>query len=349
MGGIGVISAQDDDAAAAASTSFKLKRKSAVASKLKSSISIHLRHSYSHDHVLAEYITVLVCNGKNQEQARHDLEAFLGQRTQEFVSWLWDLLLKYVHQSNKDICLLSDAKNVNITTPCAKDSKINKLKDFQSHGHDSSTMDVFVIKDDQMRQLPTTSDPNFLLSRPCKTERHGKIGASENVLYNSLANESLRKESSSNSKQNSQCIDKATKQIVHSSCNMLFNQLIPRREPAFRNPQPSTSGKCPLPRSVHAESHQKEKHRISVWDRWGKPCDDVPSGVKTVELCDGLGTVIQKQELLNQHKAVLPVLNSELRGSMTGVTGRGNIQPESRKLERSTRMMHEAHAANNIR
>jgi hypothetical protein len=34
-----------------------------------------------------EYITVLVCNGKNQEQARHDLEAFLGQRTQEFVSW----------------------------------------------------------------------------------------------------------------------------------------------------------------------------------------------------------------------------------------------------------------------
>lgn len=286
--------------------------------------------------------------------------------------------MKYVHQSNKDICLLSDAKNVNITTPCAKDSKINKLKDFQSHGHDSSTMDVFVIKDDQMRQLPTTSDPNFcnvnhgqltehfeqvqsssslsseinskkVLSQSCKTERHGKIGASENVLYNSLANESLRKESSSNSKQNSQCIDKATK-IVHSSCNMLFNQLIPRTEPAFRNPQPSTSGKCPLPRSVHAESHQKEKHRISVWDRLGKPCDGVPSGVKTVELCDGLGTVIQKQELLNQHKAVLPVLNSELRGSMTGgVTGRGNIQPESRKLERSTRTMHEAHAANNIR
>lgn len=88
MGGIGVISAQDDDAAAAAaSTSFKLKRKSALASKLKSSISKHLRHSYSHDRVLAEYITVLVCNGKNQEQARHDLEAFLGQRTQEFVSW----------------------------------------------------------------------------------------------------------------------------------------------------------------------------------------------------------------------------------------------------------------------
>jgi hypothetical protein len=74
------------------------------------------------------------------------------------------------------------------------------------------------------------------------------------------------------------------------------------------------SGKCLLPRSVHAESHQKEKHCISVWDRLGKPCDGVPSGVKTVELCDGSGTVYLKQELLNQHKAVLPVINSELEG-----------------------------------
>lgn len=70
------------------------------------------------------------------------------------------------------------------------------------------------------------------------------------------------------------------------------------------------SGKCLLPRSVHAESHQKEKHCISVWDGLGKPFDGVPSGVKTIELCDGSGTVYLKQELLNQHKAVLPVLNS---------------------------------------
>ncbi|KAJ6764345.1 hypothetical protein OIU74_023264 [Salix koriyanagi] len=59
---------------------------------------------------------------------------------------------------------------------------------------------------------------------------------------------------------------------------------------------------------------------------------------------------IEKQELLNQHKAVHPVLNSELRGSMTGeATSLGNIQPASWKLERPTRTMHEAQAANNIR
>ncbi|KAF9672048.1 hypothetical protein SADUNF_Sadunf12G0113900 [Salix dunnii] len=176
-----------------------------------------------------------------------------------------------------------------------------------------------------------------------KTKLHGRIGASENVLYNSLANESLRKESSSNAKQNSQCIDKSRKKIAHSNCNMLSHQLVTRREPALRNPLPSTSGKHLLPRSVHVDSHQREKHRISIWDRLGKPCDGVPSGVKTVKLCDGSGTVYQKQELLNQHKAMLPVLNSELRGSMTGgVTSLGNIQPESRKLERRKRTMHEA-------
>ncbi|KAJ6374954.1 hypothetical protein OIU77_000014 [Salix suchowensis] len=61
-------------------------------------------------------------------------------------------------------------------------------------------------------------------------------------------------------------------------------------------------------------------------------------------------TVYPKQELLNQHKAVLPVLNSGLRGSTTGeVTSLGNIQPASWKLERPTRTMHEAQAANNIR
>ena len=30
---------------------------------------------------------MLVCNGKHQNQAREDLEAFLGDRSEEFVSW----------------------------------------------------------------------------------------------------------------------------------------------------------------------------------------------------------------------------------------------------------------------
>lgn len=36
---------------------------------------------------LQEYIVVLVCNGKNQNQARDDLEAFLGEDSGRFVAW----------------------------------------------------------------------------------------------------------------------------------------------------------------------------------------------------------------------------------------------------------------------
>lgn len=34
-----------------------------------------------------EYITMLVCNGKSQRQAREDLDAFLGEQSWEFVAW----------------------------------------------------------------------------------------------------------------------------------------------------------------------------------------------------------------------------------------------------------------------
>ncbi|GAV63644.1 RRM_1 domain-containing protein/PWI domain-containing protein [Cephalotus follicularis] len=90
---------------------FKMERKSGVASKLKSSISHQLLHFLSDytDDVLAEYITVLICNGKDQCQATDDLHAFLGDRSAQFVSWLWDLLVKYSHQSSEVVCL-SDPK-----------------------------------------------------------------------------------------------------------------------------------------------------------------------------------------------------------------------------------------------
>lgn len=34
-----------------------------------------------------EYIVVLVCNGKRQNQVRDDLEAFLGDDSENFVAW----------------------------------------------------------------------------------------------------------------------------------------------------------------------------------------------------------------------------------------------------------------------
>ncbi|XP_057851807.1 uncharacterized protein LOC131061992 isoform X2 [Cryptomeria japonica] len=49
------------------------------------------------DMVLAEYVVVLVCNGKHQLQAMEDLDAFLGDESGPFVAWLWDHLAANTH------------------------------------------------------------------------------------------------------------------------------------------------------------------------------------------------------------------------------------------------------------
>ncbi|XP_042966000.1 uncharacterized protein LOC122299667 isoform X1 [Carya illinoinensis] len=99
---------------------FKINRKSEADSLLKSSISSKLHDFLSDysDDVLSEYITVLICNGKHQYQARDDLDAFLGERTAEFVTWLWDFLLSQALQSGSDLIALSDS--IDVTSVTAK-------------------------------------------------------------------------------------------------------------------------------------------------------------------------------------------------------------------------------------
>lgn len=52
--------------------------------------------SYTDD-VLAEYVVVLVGHGKHRAQAVKDLEAFLGDQSEAFVTWLWDHLGSNIH------------------------------------------------------------------------------------------------------------------------------------------------------------------------------------------------------------------------------------------------------------
>lgn len=52
--------------------------------------------SYTDD-VLAEYVVVLVSHGKQQAQAVKDLEAFLGDQSESFVTWLWEHLAANMH------------------------------------------------------------------------------------------------------------------------------------------------------------------------------------------------------------------------------------------------------------
>ncbi|GLJ23624.1 hypothetical protein SUGI_0447400 [Cryptomeria japonica] len=72
--------------------------------------------SYTDD-VLAEYVVVLVCHGKHQDQAKKDLNAFLGDHSSAFVAWLWDHVASNIHdylpssQTVQPVDIKEQAKN----------------------------------------------------------------------------------------------------------------------------------------------------------------------------------------------------------------------------------------------
>lgn len=98
--------------------SYKMDRKSPAAIQLRRVVNRTLfdfMGNYTDD-VLAEYIVVLVCNGKHQNQARDDLDAFLGEDSGKFVAWLWDHLAKENYTSSATLnsldCTLNSREDV---------------------------------------------------------------------------------------------------------------------------------------------------------------------------------------------------------------------------------------------
>ncbi|TVU03458.1 hypothetical protein EJB05_51009 [Eragrostis curvula] len=79
---------------AAEERSFRMDRRSPDAAALRAAVADVLPRFLYSDETLVEYIVVLVCNGKHQYQARDDLDAFLGDDTESFVTWLWGFLSK---------------------------------------------------------------------------------------------------------------------------------------------------------------------------------------------------------------------------------------------------------------
>ncbi|KAI3977876.1 hypothetical protein MKX01_036716 [Papaver californicum] len=147
--------------------SFELDRKSSLATKLKSSISHKLIQLIGDDidDVLAEYIVVLVCNGKHQHQAREDLEAFLGEKSSEFVSWLWEVLLRAVEQSRVLTSDMSNIKDV-VVRAAYNDAVVDKeQRDFRLkklHDHGNGNTDYLLSHSEKYRL--STSSPTHVSS-----------------------------------------------------------------------------------------------------------------------------------------------------------------------------------------
>ncbi|KAG2571136.1 hypothetical protein PVAP13_7KG080400 [Panicum virgatum] len=99
--------------------SFHMDRRSQAASALRAAVADVLSRflgTYT-DETLAEYIVILICNGKHQYQARDDLEAFLGDDSAKFVAWLWSYLSKQAVTSanncNFELGMDNEIENLN--------------------------------------------------------------------------------------------------------------------------------------------------------------------------------------------------------------------------------------------
>ncbi|KAJ4711649.1 putative RNA binding family protein [Melia azedarach] len=83
------------------------------------------------DDTLVEYVIVLLRNGRRKEEARNELNVFLGDDSESFVSWLWDHL-----SSNLNLYVHPEDSHLNET------SKIKPALGEQAGGDDSSHMDL---------------------------------------------------------------------------------------------------------------------------------------------------------------------------------------------------------------
>ncbi|KAJ4963368.1 hypothetical protein NE237_023307 [Protea cynaroides] len=318
--------------------SFKLDRKSAFAAKLKASVAeklVEFLDNYTDD-VLAEYIIVLVCHGKNQNQARDDLEAFLGGRSSEFVSWLWDLLLKNFHESNISIreSYLQDVTATSVDNDDVdKKKRSSRLLDLQNHdignGHNplmkdgkcgcipihgrnpvcSNHLDISGGIQNRQQAIAGPTDELNLEAQAwaCRIEILKKSGEIEDNLDESSYGTSRGRGSSGISAGGEQSMQYVNqdKKIVSSNCNAMSRQLLhsPKKYQAI------TENPCSIHRSVaHAVrkrissraaqfiSDQNARSRGNVWDRLGKPFEG-DSAVRDEKIDAHTVPIIQKKIL----------------------------------------------------
>ncbi|KAL6285159.1 hypothetical protein ACE6H2_009549 [Prunus campanulata] len=352
------------DIFSASPRSFKVHRKSHAALRLKSFISRELCQILAdyRDDVLAEYITVLICNGKHQYQAKEDLEAFLGNRTAEFVSWLWNLILKKPGQSSTDSGFLYLDEIAAVSpqdSDRCKGASTDRCEDFQSHstGHDELSM-----KDNMTYQVstcdPISSEdmklaegsqhcPSF--SAPLSeviTEKGLSRTCSSGILRRTIATENINRENLL-----------IVEQILNQESRGLPKELLPlpKREAVPENARFLMSGRPCLKQicgnnnlgsslSPGTGSLRSEKPRGSVWDRLGKPCEDIFLGHTSFDFY-GVGHKKQDGKVHNQLALIPPKRN--LEAPALGQRSYG-YPVETKKVEHGGSAMDKPHTANNI-
>ncbi|KAL0916635.1 hypothetical protein M5K25_014163 [Dendrobium thyrsiflorum] len=254
--------------------SLRMDRRSPEAVRLREAVSKKLLDflgNYSDD-VLAEYIVVLVCNGKHQNQARDDLQAFLGEESGTFVAWLWDYLSKEF--ISKATCDLADPK-AKVTTNHSKSLDRENISSVLAN-HDAQSIGPPKTKNGSLEPptCSTTSDylKPFQLSerlQPCPPNLDERSTA---VNMESFKSQEIALQKSFGSKSGN--FTAAAKNILSSITSShevspvdnqslhyeLQHRKIPKNGsstvPSQRLPEPKTEQTAICLRSVIAEEHQ---------------------------------------------------------------------------------------------
>ncbi|CAL9009396.1 unnamed protein product [Prunus brigantina] len=359
------------DIFSASPRSFKVHRKSHAALRLKSFISRELRQFLAdyRDDVLAEYITVLICNGKHQYQAKEDLEAFLGNRTVEFVSWLWNLILKKPGQSSTDSGFLYLDEIAAVSpqdSDRCKGASTDRCEDFQSY---STGHDELVMKDNMTYQVSTCDPISSEVVKLAEGSQHcpsfsaplsevnTKKGlsrtCSKGILRRTIATENINHEVD----RRTQCINEINQQILNQESRGLPKELLPlpKREAVPENARFLMSGR-PCLKQICANNNlgsilspgtgslHSEKPRGSVWDRLGKPCEDISLVHTSVDFY-GVDHKKPDGKVHNQLALIPPKRNPE--APALGQRSYG-YTVETKKVEHGGSAVGKPHTANNI-
>ncbi|GER45195.1 RNA recognition motif-containing family protein [Striga asiatica] len=148
---------------------FRVDLTSEGASKLRDAIRVKLKEfmgDYTDD-TLVEYVIVLLKNGRSKDEAKSELNVFLGDDSDSFVSWLWDHLGSNVSLYVQPQGLQSEG--VSKTKPVPGNEagntetyeiqpKADKVNSVKSHRHRSNPPSKGLVRDrDDNEVLPQNS------------------------------------------------------------------------------------------------------------------------------------------------------------------------------------------------
>ncbi|XP_042420697.1 uncharacterized protein LOC122008869 isoform X2 [Zingiber officinale] len=288
--------------------SFRMDRRSPEAAALRDVVSRKLLDflgAYSDD-VLTEYIIVLVCNGKHQNQARDELEAFLGNESENFVTWLWNYLSLQTNVSNTPVhCLDETAKSKGGFSDPSNDkeslSHANNIDDVERpKGWRPSEIASIKVHADRPQEQ-THAINNFSCLDDINQTQNGFTMFVDASLISSTKFFSGGEH----------CLERQNQhwKITKNSSSASPSQPLhmPKTETVMRNSQPiedikheflsyrNTVPSEPSANDVAAIEAQITRPRGNVWDRLGKQCKENES------LLRGERHYITTTEKLNLH------------------------------------------------